>query len=41
MHWLLFLIILIGMIGAGAFLNVNKKTDSRNEADEYEIEEIQ
>jgi hypothetical protein len=40
MHWLLFLVILIGIVGAVAFLNINKKTESKNEADDYEITEI-
>jgi hypothetical protein len=40
MHWLLFLVILIGIVGAVAFLNINNKVDAKNEADDFEISEI-
>jgi hypothetical protein len=38
---LLVIIILIGIIGAVAFLNINKGTavEDKNEADDYEISE--
>ncbi len=43
MYVLLILIIVVGCMGAVAFLNINKekKRDNENEVDDYEIEEIE
>ncbi|MES2223554.1 MAG: hypothetical protein V4469_01315 [Patescibacteria group bacterium] len=42
MIFLLILIIIVGGVGAVAFLNINKgsKIEAQNDADEYEISEI-